>query len=778
MKCLRRVGLTLAICAVLWAPDARAQQELPTDAKELPLSRALAIDGVSQWSRRTINLDEVVARVCEGSLADPAAPLPKAGDTLPPPALLAKDNPNAGNPAWREVTASADSAFEGRPGTYLLARLTSAARRVMILEASGHAMVYVNAEPRMGDPYGTGYMKLPLLLRQGENTLLFAHAGRGPMRAKLVEPRASVMVLREDITTPDVLRGVGDAAYEIGVPVINASERTIHVAVGGSVAIEPDASRPEAPRADEMYSSIVTLPPCSVVKIPTGVPLHDGPKGDTLRVRLTVYDADDQMPKGAQSGLSDEPAPRVTPPADGVLASETIELRVVGEHDRRKETFTSEIDGSVQYYAVVPPKPEATPSDPAPGQPESRPLALVLSLHGASVEATSQAASYEPKTGMVIACPTNRRPFGFDWEDWGRVDAMEVLANASFAWNADPARVFLTGHSMGGHGTWQLGVHFPNRFAAIAPSAGWLSFRTYMGALGQKLDLPGESPFNAVIEAAARASDTPALMDRLRGRSIYILHGDADDNVPVSEARAARDILTKLGIPFESHEQPGAGHWWDDDQPGAACVDWPPVFEMFARARLEQTPDADPEPRLLDEHALPRHSFKRAFSNHFLMIYGTHGDAAENAQARAKARYDAEQWWYRGNGFACLMSDEVYLASARDGAAGLNNLILYGNADCNAAWSLVDPGAGVRVTRDRVSIGDAHWSGEDLGVLCVAPMKGHADKLIGIVAGSGLRGARAIERMPYFSAGTGFPDALVVRSSVWRAGTAGVVSAR
>ena len=43
-------------------------------------------------------------------------------------------------------------------------------------------------------------------------------------------------------------------------------------------------------------------------------------------------------------------------------------------------------------------------------------------------------------------------------------------------------RTYLTGHSMGGHGTWHLGVTFPDRFAAIAPSAGWISMWSYAGA--------------------------------------------------------------------------------------------------------------------------------------------------------------------------------------------------------------------------------------------------------------------------------------------------------
>jgi len=32
---------------------------------------------------------------------------------------------------------------------------------------------------------------------------------------------------------------------------------------------------------------------------------------------------------------------------------------------------------------------------------------------------------------------------------------------------------------MGGHGAWQIGSLYPDRFAAIGPSAGWLSFDSY-----------------------------------------------------------------------------------------------------------------------------------------------------------------------------------------------------------------------------------------------------------------------------------------------------------
>jgi len=45
-------------------------------------------------------------------------------------------------------------------------------------------------------------------------------------------------------------------------------------------------------------------------------------------------------------------------------------------------------------------------------------------------------------------------------EDWGRMDAIEVLDHAMKALNPDSSRIYLTGHSMGGHGAWQIGATF------------------------------------------------------------------------------------------------------------------------------------------------------------------------------------------------------------------------------------------------------------------------------------------------------------------------------
>src|SRR5262249_187150 len=162
-----------------------------------------------------------------------------------------------------------------------------------------------------------------------------------------------------------------------------------------------------------------------------------------------------------------------------------VTLRVRRPTQTYKRTFLSAIDDSVQYYAVNPIQADNAPttgSRPAGfqfgkfGPPAEGHPALFLSLHGAGVEAIGQADAYSGKKWGDVICPSSRRPYGFDWEEWGRQDALEVLALACARYLPDPSRIYLTGHSMGGHGTWQLGALYPERFAAIGPSAGWVSF--------------------------------------------------------------------------------------------------------------------------------------------------------------------------------------------------------------------------------------------------------------------------------------------------------------
>ncbi len=544
-------------------------------------------------------------------------------------------------------------------------------------------------------------------------------------------------------------------------------------------------------------------------------------------------------------GVMDEPrAP---------LATARIQVRVREPNQSRKRTFVSDIDGSVQYYAVQ-------PARPAEGKNAD---SLFLTLHGASVEAIGQADAYGGNPRGPIVAPTNRRPYGFDWEDWGRLDALEVLDLARKELQTDPARTYLIGHSMGGHGVWHLGVTYPDRFAAIAPSAGWISFYTYAG--GRRMEDP--TPVEAMLVRAAANSDTPLLARNYLNHGVYVLHGEADDNVPVDQARTMRKLLADFHSDFVYYERPGAGHWW-----GNACVDWPPLFEFLAQhtiptaaevrrvefvtvnpgvsawcrwagieaqhkplvpSRIQLTQDAakrriagttenvarlalsvghlkpgEPIHVELDGQTVenipwpaekatlwlektdgkwssarpplaalkgPHRNgpFKEAFRNRMVFVYGTRGTAEENAWSYAKARYDAETFWYRGNGAVDVVADTGF-DDKRDAD---RNVILYGHADSNAAWAVLLDKSPVQVQRGAVVIGDKKLEGEDLACLFVRPRPGSDRALVGVVSGSGAGGLRLTDRLAYFLSGSGFPDCLVLGPEMLTKGSEGVRAA-
>jgi predicted peptidase len=49
----------------------------------------------------------------------------------------------------------------------------------------------------------------------------------------------------------------------------------------------------------------------------------------------------------------------------------------------------------------------------------------------------------------------------------------------------DPSRVYLTGHSMGGFGTWYLAYQHPEKFAAIAPMSSSMVITAWASRLGE-----------------------------------------------------------------------------------------------------------------------------------------------------------------------------------------------------------------------------------------------------------------------------------------------------
>jgi dienelactone hydrolase len=835
---LLRLSVAILAALVVWylvrgQPSAAGE---PRNRASVTFSDCLVVGPVGRAARAPLHRDPIEAQIVAGTWS-----APRAGDVV-----TGATGPSR---SWTALKAAPDGGFSASAleGGYAFMSVAEETPRVMLLDAAGHSMVYVNGEPRTGDPYETRWARLPVLLRAGTNELLFQVA-RGRLRARLVAPGAPALLETRDATLPDLI--VGESIPTWGAVVVsNATDHplshlTLHAAGG-----------PLRPAATELPP----IPPLSLQKVAFRLVASTGAAPGSAEISLALSQAGNSRP----------------------IDTEKLRLRVRRPEQTQKRTFISEIDGSVQYYAVNPASWRSGSGlrgthgrEPlslrAPGaEPRAAaepPPALFLSLHGAGVEAIGQADAYESKSWGDLVAPTNRRPYGFDWEDWGRLDAVEVLDLAQKRLRSDPQRIYLTGHSMGGHGAWHLGVTFPDRFAAIGPSAGWISFASY--ARGAREEVT--TPMQQMLSRAALPSDTLALASNLAQEGVYILHGDADDNVPVAQARRMSELLRGFHHDFVLFEQPGAGHWWDvSDEPGADCVDWAPMFDFFARhvipweesLRQVEFATADPgvsarshwlgieaqthplhlssarirydpgrrrfvgttsnvarlslravqlpaggsvrielDGQQLGEVAAPRDRqpiwltragaawsvtpapspllkgpgrcgpFKQAFRHRVQLVYGTTGSTEENAWAFAKARYDAETFWYRGNGTLEVVADTAF-DPARDRD---RSVVLYGNAETNAAWRALLGASPVTLRRGAVQVGDRRLTSADLACLFLRPRPGSRQATVGVVGGTGLAGMRLTDRMPYFVSGVEYPDLIVLGPETLSAGGSGV----
>jgi hypothetical protein len=180
---------------------------------------------------------------------------------------------------------------------------------------------------------------------------------------------------------------------------------------------------------------------------------------------------------------------------------------------------------------------------------------------------------------------------------------------------------------------------------------------------------------------------------------------------------------------------------------------------------------AEPNPN--DKNPRRGGSFKEAFRNRFLLVYGTGGTPDENAWMADRARFDAETFWYRGNGAVPIVADTDWKAVAETD----RNVIVYGNASINAAWAELLNGTPIVVERGRWrSPGDAERE-ESAGAWIIRPRPASTIASVAAIGGTDLTAMRATNRVPLFSSGTGYPDALIVAPEYLQTGTAAVLLA-
>jgi dienelactone hydrolase len=429
---------------------------------------------------------------------------------------------------------------------YAWASFNCPGSRRALVWTPGISSFVLNGRSYPADAYGDGYFLIPVVLNEGVNRILLKFSGYTDHEGsfKILPAPDPLMVVVRDVLLPDFV--VGDTgSVLIGVPVMNACDKRLYD-IALDVTGELIASQ---------HAVIKSMIPLSGRKIPVRVELNK---------EITASDSTPVYLKLTCGDFSSQ---------------ETCWARIKKAGEAYARTFISRIDSSCQYYAVLP---------PANYQKDSV-YSLLLTLHGAGVEARGQAAAYTQKDWAYVAAPTNRRRFGFDWQDWGRLDALEVLAEAKKNYKIDDNRVYLVGHSMGGHGTWHVGLTHPDLFAAIAPSAGWTTIQLYAPFFLQKSYLfahPEQLKFRDMV---MREDVAPLFLENARNLPVYILHGGADDNVPPIQGRLMSKYLNDLGYKYVYDEVPGQGHWWNfDSTPGTDCIDKKEMMD-FLRAQKRDT---------------------------------------------------------------------------------------------------------------------------------------------------------------------------------------------
>ncbi len=216
--------------------------------------------------------------------------------------------------------------------------------------------------------------------------------------------------------------------------------------------------------------------------------------------------------------------------------------------------YQDPVDGSTQFCRIY------LPSDY--NQKDEWPT--VVSLHGFNPDNPDSAhwwsadATYNPaadRYGVIFIEPHGRG--NAQYTGIGENDVLTCLSLARQRLKIDGNRIYLTGESMGGAGTWLIASRHPDLFAAIAPNFGGWDFRVTPSfgfdlshALGE---WPSERYF---LETQSSFQSVESLLHV----PVFVNHGGSDPAVPVDYSRHAVSMLQQWGYDVRYWEHPGGKH--------------------------------------------------------------------------------------------------------------------------------------------------------------------------------------------------------------------------
>lgn len=769
-------------------------------------TKGLFLPGVHHYGREAIYTDSLAFQMYTQTLEKPSV-----GKTF-------WNGTESTSKKWNEINANSNHVFESRGfgvGGYLYLTYNAPVSKNVLLHVKGNSSVYVNGVLHAGDPYSSGWMYIPIKLIKGENEFYVRRYFQTTVA--LIFPENQVSILTADATLPHIVLNLQNGNLQGSVVIMNASAKEmsqlqLNTEIAGKL----------------VETKLPNIPALSSRKVTFSFDASGVSQTGNFDCRLILLDN------------------------QKVIDENKVIIPSVDASSHYSSTFISQIDGSLQYYAVTPQL-----------NGFKKNAALFLSVHGAGVEAIGQAKAYQSKDWGTLVAATNRRPRGFNWEDWGRLDALEVLAIAKQKFNPDPQRIYLTGHSMGGHGTWFLGATYPGNWAAIAPSAGYPTLKSYGSADGM-IPENSKNPFEQLLLRAGNQSDVLKLANNYNPFGVYIFHGNADEVVSVNYARQMKKILSQYHPDFSYYEYPFGTHWFSNES-----VDWKPLFDYFKwHTRLKDSAvnqidftTASPGissayrwasviqqihplqyshlqlsrdkvakqikgntvnckvikfdlsqfdnntlvrilldssapilyqtqsysdsvvlelkndrwvlstmPSLKDKGPHRYGTFKDGFRNNMIFVYGTIGSTQENEWSLNKAKYDAETWYYRGNGSVDIISDVAFLKNNYQD----RGVVLYGNKNTNAAWDPLLHDCPIQVATNKIMVGEKIWTGSDLGSYFVWPIQGSTAASVAVVSGTGIKGMNAAFANQYFAGASGYPDFMVFGLDMLHAGATAI----
>lgn len=214
----------------------------------------------------------------------------------------------------------------------------------------------------------------------------------------------------------------------------------------------------------------------------------------------------------------------------------------------RQMAYLSNIDDSIQPYCLYLPA----------GYSPEKTYSLIVAIHGYSVDDYSggkHLAELMPE-GFIIASVFGRGDMYY--QSVGEQDVLDVMNRILERYPIDKNRVYLTGESMGGLGTWRVGCLYADRFAAIAPFCGWTG---------------------------------TVFMENLGNTKTYVVHGDADPTVSVRFDRTCAAELKRLGYDVTYVEIPDGSH--------SAWSEWSKIYPPQTILDIFRSAERNPSPEKL-----------------------------------------------------------------------------------------------------------------------------------------------------------------------------------